>query len=95
MRDTRKVYTIQLCHTTLKGLGSGISVRKEVTFDGTLNDAKKEASRILKEVNTRKPLMKWEQIGKTHIQLGCRDADGNGGYSVSVTEPEPEQITLF
>ena len=87
-------YTIQLCHTTVKGLGSGISVRKERTFQSSLKGAKSKASRILKEVDSRKP-QKWEQLGKTHIQLGCRDADGNGGYSVSVFIAKPQQLSLF
>ena len=81
-------FQIQLCHTTLRGLSSGISLLGTTDFEGSLEDAKVQANQILKEVDTREPRTSWELIGKTHVKLG--GDNGNGGYSVSIS-PQVER----
>ena len=47
--DNLVEYRITLHHTTLTGLGSGISRKSVESFSGSIDGAKKHADRILKK----------------------------------------------
>lgn len=86
-------YTIHLFHCTIGGLESGISTRNSLDFEGSLEDAKGHADRILFEaVGVKKLKSKWEAIGKTHIRL---DDQVPGGFSVSVAPKEHNEELIL
>ena len=86
--DNLEEYMITLHHTTLTGLGSGISRKSVESFSGSIGGAKKHADRILKK-HCKKPV-DWVRLGKTHVRI----SEHGNPYSVSIIKESDREQTL-
>lgn len=73
-------FTISIFYTDTENLW-WTTERDRTSFDGTLQEAKAEGTKLLRQRTDRK-LLPYEKIGDTYCQID----DGKGGFSVAIEE---------